>query len=518
MRQIVETDSGELVCSCCGLVIEEKPETGHNPIKLAVTDWSGYGMPFLGSVEPGRVRGVTTLPIHDRQKAILVAAAQDISAVNRYCPPDRCPPRIRKDVLDMMRRLRTSRRAANAEMPIRPIAIPALLYLAHENRKVPLKYNDLLAGVGRMRANSIRRQIRELRREFFPEQSTLPSDLARRDIRTCGHGLPPAVLDGADSLVPAAVRACMGSRASSIAAACVLIAFAGGLDEFRRKAGWWIDFKPDACTQAALAKRFRVKLDTIRKTARTIIGVEKPMLTCAACGAEFTAVHGLQKTCSAECSLENRRRRNLRTCAACGLEFMRGSGMQKTCSVKCSIENRRRRNLRTCAACGAEFTAVHGSQKTCSAECSLENRRRRHQQKYGKPARACAVCGAEFRRVNGRQKTCSSKCSIENRRRRHQQKYGKPARACAACGAEFRRADGTQKTCSVKCSIENRRRCVQQQSVKIQLTCVACGTEFMAAPGSQKTCSAECLIENGRRRCRQNARKAQAKRGLAPTG
>ena len=350
---MVETDSGETVCSCCGLVIAERPETGHNHIELASGDgWSGYNMSFLGSTDPGNIGGISRQPIYDGQNSMRWAAFEDIAAVNQYCPVDSCPPRIRNDVLDMMRRLRISRRATHTWMPQRPVAVRALLYLAHENRNVPLKYDKLLAGLGHLRARSIRRLIRDLRREFFPQQSTFPSDLAHRDILIYGHGLPPAALKEAGDLVPAATGACPGSKSSIIAAACVLIALAGGSEEFRRKTGWRIGYKPDACTQEVLAKRFCVSLQRMCGAAKIIAGIGSQVSACAACGVEFRNINGTRKTCSPKCSLENRRRKQdakaMRTCAACGAEFMVVHSREKNHSSKCAHENMLRRN-RQCA-------------------------------------------------------------------------------------------------------------------------------------------------------------------------
>ena len=495
--KIVETNDGELVCACCGMVVEERPATGHIEHKFATVDgWSGYGMPVTGSFDPGKVYGVSRLHVRDSNTSKIMQAAGDIIEVGRLCPPDSCSQRIRDDVLDMMRRLRIARHAANKKVTMREPAILALLYLARENRNMPISYKELFAGVRRSHAHNARRLVRELRLKFFPKQSTLPSETAGKYVWRCGVGLPKTVLEGAEDLVPSVVNACPGIKAGIIAGACVLISLVGGLVEFRRKATGMNQSEFVADTPDGLAEKFDTTLFTLYKTAMKVAGITELSLVCSVCGVEVKRRHYGQKFCSKKCSRENKRRQsrlqNIRR-----REKRQAAGRSLDVEVNCSI-------------CGAGFKRHYGRQKTCSAKCSLENKRRWHQQKYGKTARACAVCGVEFQRANGTQKTCSVKCSVKHTRRWLQQQSGKAMRPCAVCGVEFKVIHGREKTCSSKCSLENKHRLNRTRYMQVrekkhpeqsalmdsEATCSICGTGFKRYHGRQKTCSRECSRKN----------------------
>ena len=157
------------------------------------------------------------------------------------------------------------------------------------------------------------------------------------------------------------------------------------------------------------------------------------MKKCVICGKEFVPRNQCQKTCSGECSIENKRRKDkirkqgtaqkpaILTCPNCGKEFRQNVTTQIYCSDKCRNEYNKKRYLdeyhakakgksetKICAQCGQEFITTNGSQKYCSAVCCEEY--------WGRNVKTrkltCKNCGEKFTDVYAA-KYCSKKCRNE---------------------------------------------------------------------------------------------------------
>ena len=150
------------------------------------------------------------------------------------------------------------------------------------------------------------------------------------------------------------------------------------------------------------------------------------MKKCVICGKEFVPRNQCQKTCSGECSIENKRRKDkirkqgtaqkpaILTCPNCGKEFRQNVTTQIYCSDKCRSAHERAKRPKKplepklCAQCGQEFIPKTSTQRYCSKVCCEEYWGRR----VVVHTMTCKNCGEKFTDVY-RAKYCSKKCRNE---------------------------------------------------------------------------------------------------------
>jgi predicted nucleic acid-binding Zn ribbon protein len=111
-------------------------------------------------------------------------------------------------------------------------------------------------------------------------------------------------------------------------------------------------------------------------------------------------------------------------CVVCGKEFLKTNSSQKTCSVECSKQNRRNKKK-------AAYWAAHDKylqrKRTYNKEHREELRLAAQVRRAKKPKNTykCVVCGASFLKNmrNGNAITCSAECSKINERQKNKERY-----------------------------------------------------------------------------------------------
>lgn len=111
-------------------------------------------------------------------------------------------------------------------------------------------------------------------------------------------------------------------------------------------------------------------------------------------------------------------------CVVCGKEFLKTNSSQKTCSVECSKQNRRNKKK-------AAYWAAHDKylqrKRTYNKEHREELRLAAQVRRAKKPKNTykCVVCGASFLKNmrNGNAITCSAECSKTNERQKNKERY-----------------------------------------------------------------------------------------------
>lgn len=111
-------------------------------------------------------------------------------------------------------------------------------------------------------------------------------------------------------------------------------------------------------------------------------------------------------------------------CVVCGKEFLKTNSSQKTCSVECSKQNRRNKKK-------AAYWAAHDKylqrKRTYNKEHREELRLAAQVRRAKKPKNTykCVVCGASFLKNmrNGNAITCSAECSKTNERQKSKERY-----------------------------------------------------------------------------------------------
>ena len=269
--------------------------------------------------------------------------------------------------------------------------------------------------------------------------------------------------------------------------------------------------------------------------------------TCAHCGKTFNTTKPNQKSCSAECSRENRltylrkwheadaKRREeevLRLRCAEILAAVPPGAMTEAEGMEYArneLESKRQRKTRAgrrkakkeCVHCGNPFSTANPNQINCSKECGLAHKAERRKAIYSllhKKAAdpTCVHCGNPIT-SSGRRLTCSAECA------RERQKYTprpreKAERECVHCGKKFSTRHHNKISCSAECARERHvqlvhRRYTPRPREETQKKCAQCGNAFKTSHPRKHTCGRKCAKIWNRERTRlRRKRQAEGKK------